>query len=177
MPKHSIEIKIIFKESISDQFSWAFLSLSISQLINYISIKVPNSQNNNKDSKPSSKPIHITKCNKRNKNHQAKEWSKKELRFGDTSTEAGIAIYTPCGKEDRKEGTQKGGHYCETVELEGGEHNFRLSVFHHGFSLSTFLTLYHAKPFRVPHFHLPRIFFFFLFTFHGFFILFLFFNL
>ena len=45
-------------------------------------------------SKPSSKPllpIHITKCNKGNKNHQAKEWR-------DTSTEAA----TFC--EDRKTG-------------------------------------------------------------------------
>ena len=105
------DIDNLFKESISDQFSSAFLSLSVSQLINYISVKVPNSQNNNKDSKPSSKPTHITKCNKENKNHQAKEWRKKELRFRDTSTEASIvSIYTPCGKEDRKEGTQKGGH-------------------------------------------------------------------
>ena len=31
------------------------------------------------------------------------------MRFRDTSTEAGtVSIYTPCGKEDRKEGTQKG---------------------------------------------------------------------
>ena len=97
--------------SIFDQFSWAFLSLSVSQLINYISVKVPNSQNNNKDSKSGSKPIHTTKCNKGNKNHQAKEWSKKELRFRDTLTEAStVSIYTLCGKEDRKEGTQKGGH-------------------------------------------------------------------
>ena len=111
MPKHSTKIYIIFKESISNQFSWAFLSLFVSQLINYISVKVPNSQKNNKDSKPSNKPIHITKCNKGNKNHQAKEWSKKELRFRDNSTEAGtFSIYTPCGKEERKEGTQKGNH-------------------------------------------------------------------
>ena len=48
-------------------------------------------------SKPSSKPllpIHITKCNKGNKNHQAKEWR-------DTSTEA--ATFCEERKTGRKE--------------------------------------------------------------------------
>ena len=31
-----------------------------------------------------------------------------------------ISIYTPCGKEDRKEGNQIRSRYSETVEQEGG---------------------------------------------------------
>ena len=80
-------------------------------------------------SKPSSKPllpIHITKCNKGNKKHQTKEirmehkknW---DLEIPQPKQPRSINIYTLWEEEDKKEGTQIGSHYYETVEHEGGE--------------------------------------------------------
>ena len=64
-------------------------------------------------SKPRCKPllpIHITKCNKGNKNHQAKEWSTKRTeiwRYLNRSSHV-LSVFIDCEerKTRRKEGTQ-----------------------------------------------------------------------
>ena len=52
--------------------------------------------------------------------HQKKKKKIWDVEIPQPKQASSVSIYTPCGKEDRKEGNQIGSRYYETVEQEGG---------------------------------------------------------